>query len=492
MSTPTSTLSSTGSSVASLAESEGPSNNIFENMKRLDRLRAFFKIDGNLLAEYPCSSVTDLKIVRPGVPGRIYLFPNHVAFKGTLRGIGKELIPLLEIVNIDIPEKGAVSSELRLTTADGKKYCFRGIANATEAYDQIKKQWTFIGPKLPKSASIQVVPDAGLESKVPSAATNPNSSTSSAVPRLESISEHHTTESQASAKTPHPDDNKPLSRRITERLSQSISALASQVNHSGHSKAPEGTTSTSATVTSLNTNGASEEVPLMRKMSSRLTSLVAHGRPGTVDADDKLTFDPHRLLYKFQAASLIDEKGEKQVPGLAYTIAIRELGKIFDKLKMGFIRDDINSKTDILLKTLRSEEYLHTTVHTFVRGEVAKKKAAKKNSASWCVVWLNRVTIFLRMFVGELVNPSSKLESYDIASNAYAATLKPYHPWIVRNTVPTLLKLVPQKKSLVTLLGLEGDTASKEMREFLEVLKPIEASVTALIHEVKLQDLIEA
>mmetsp|Transcript_45919 Transcript_45919/g.74918 ORF Transcript_45919/g.74918 Transcript_45919/m.74918 type:complete len:248 (-) Transcript_45919:245-988(-) len=211
------------------------------------------------------------------------------------------------------------------------------------------------------------------------------------------------------------------------------------------------------------------------------------------DLGDNVDYTTWRLVSAWRAVQVEECSGNVrqciELRGKELAIACKELSKVYCRFgRAAFaISRDISMKTSVLMETFQNEKYQGKTIREMVQGELSDKCAMRRHSGTWAVVWLYRFIAYVEFFVDELFSSPDRSAS-EIAIEGYQVTLKPHHPWLSRLLAPTLLKMIPRRERLYEYLGIDTEEGMDDFREFLELLKPVAASLDALLTEVDMKD----
>jgi len=163
-----------------------------------------------------------------------------------------------------------------------------------------------------------------------------------------------------------------------------------------------------------------------------------------------------------KAKQLVDEDGEliQPIPTKLYIEAFQviidflgECGSVF-----GFVTSDIEAKLNALTAYQGdSDEY--ATMSGTIEYEVANNLTVIKKkpfSGTRAINRLTRAMIFIVKLLEDLIVAPDDASAGKIASEAYAATLKKHHAWLVQKTIGAAMYTLPNREKLIVKLCGEG------------------------------------
>ncbi|XP_031116916.1 glycolipid transfer protein 3-like [Ipomoea triloba] len=149
---------------------------------------------------------------------------------------------------------------------------------------------------------------------------------------------------------------------------------------------------------------------------------------------------------------------------------------VLDKIgsSMTVLRQDIHQNIQILEKLHDSDPSVHSNMVEILKKEAIEGIAKKGSSCSKAFVWLTRSLDFSLALLQQLVEDFEKNMERAV-EESYTITLKPWHGWISKAAYKVALKLVPDTRSLITILMAKDkncDTLKKEMQALISLLEP--------------------
>ncbi|XP_019190458.1 PREDICTED: glycolipid transfer protein 3-like isoform X2 [Ipomoea nil] len=128
----------------------------------------------------------------------------------------------------------------------------------------------------------------------------------------------------------------------------------------------------------------------------------------------------------------------------------------------------------VLDKIGSSMTVLRQDIHQNIQKEATEGIAKKGSSCSKAFVWLTRSLDFSLALLQQLVEDFEKNMERAV-EESYTITLKPWHGWISSAAYKVALKLVPDTRSLITILmarDKNSDILKKEMQALISLLEP--------------------
>jgi Glycolipid transfer protein (GLTP) len=119
------------------------------------------------------------------------------------------------------------------------------------------------------------------------------------------------------------------------------------------------------------------------------------------------------------------------------------------------VRSDVGGNIDRLAKR-NSENPIAYSYNIFqiIEAEVREEAHTGSSSCTKGLLWLKRAMEFLVGILQEL-NTHRDVSMNEAVSRAYAATLQPFHGWIVGSTFTLAFKFVPSREAFFEKLGID-------------------------------------
>ncbi|GBG60490.1 hypothetical protein CBR_g5664 [Chara braunii] len=153
---------------------------------------------------------------------------------------------------------------------------------------------------------------------------------------------------------------------------------------------------------------------------------------------------------------------------------------------LALVKSDIGGNISRLQGIYDKHPEMYRDVYDIVRKEVAAKTARGSSSGTNGLLWLTRAMDFLVAMFKNLVDHAD-WSMHHVATEAYGATLKPYHGWFASSAFSVALKLIPSRETFMKKLGggdLEGD-----MAKFVDKFSPFLAQNHEFLKSEGLDDM---
>jgi len=166
----------------------------------------------------------------------------------------------------------------------------------------------------------------------------------------------------------------------------------------------------------------------------------------------------HSQKFLACASKLVGEDGELilPIPTALYIESFQiiidflgELGSVF-----GFVTSDIEAKLNALT-AYSGDNDAYSTMQGTIEYEVENKITVIKKkpySGTRAINRLTRALIFIVKLLEDLIVAPDDASAGKVASEAYAATLKKHHPWLVQKTVGAAMYTLPNRDKLIVKL----------------------------------------
>lgn len=145
---------------------------------------------------------------------------------------------------------------------------------------------------------------------------------------------------------------------------------------------------------------------------------------------------------------------------------------------LAIVKGDIKGNIDRLSEKASTNPAKFTDIWAIVEEEVASGQHTGKYSCTKGLLWLKRAMEFMVAIISNLQSdPAATM--YSAVSEAYGATLKKFHGYLVYGTFTVALNLVPSKASFFAAAGggLPDDALHSQMKEFVDAFSPVLAAL---------------
>ncbi|KAG5250445.1 glycolipid transfer protein [Salix suchowensis] len=138
---------------------------------------------------------------------------------------------------------------------------------------------------------------------------------------------------------------------------------------------------------------------------------------------------------------------------------------------MGPVKSDIGGNISRLETTYLSSQSEFNYLYRIVRSEIESKKARSSSSCANALLWLTRAMDFLSELFGNLmVHPDWSMSQ--VCADSYGKSLKKWHGWLASSSFSVALKLAPDRKKFMSIVGVKGDDVS-DMENFCGRFSPL-------------------
>ncbi|CAL1412709.1 unnamed protein product [Linum trigynum] len=150
-------------------------------------------------------------------------------------------------------------------------------------------------------------------------------------------------------------------------------------------------------------------------------------------------------------------------------------------LTMVVLRKDIIHNIQRLESQFDVDPSLYSNLIEILKKESNEGSSRKRNSCSKALLWLTRSLDFMCGLLQNLVKDLSK-DMEQVVEECYSTSLKPWHGWISSAAFKVALKLVPNRKTFISLLKPKDETNDDILKEDTDsLLVPILQDIHAAL-----------
>ncbi|KAL5702346.1 Glycolipid transfer protein 1 [Ranunculus cassubicifolius] len=154
---------------------------------------------------------------------------------------------------------------------------------------------------------------------------------------------------------------------------------------------------------------------------------------------------------------------------------------------MALVKSDIGGNISRLESKYASNPTKFTHLYNMVQVEVESKTAKSSSSCTNGLLWLTRAMDFLvELFRNLLEHPDWAMSQ--ACSDAYSKTLKKWHGWLASSTFTVAMKLAPDRKKFMDVIGGAGDI-NADIEKFCTTFSPLLEDNHKFLASVGLNDL---
>lgn len=131
---------------------------------------------------------------------------------------------------------------------------------------------------------------------------------------------------------------------------------------------------------------------------------------------------------------------------------------------MSLVKSDVGGNISRLDAKYNSDPSAYHLLYNIVRKEIEEKTAKGSSSCTNGLLWLTRAMDFMvELFRNLLEHPDWSMT--EACTNSYNKTLKKWHGWIASTSFTVAMKLAPDRKKFMEVIGGTGDITS-DMEKF--------------------------
>lgn len=138
---------------------------------------------------------------------------------------------------------------------------------------------------------------------------------------------------------------------------------------------------------------------------------------------------------------------------------------------MALVKSDVGGNLLRLESKYLSNPSEYSLLYSMVRAEVEAKNAKSSSSCTNALLWLTRAMDFLVVLFSNLMEHADWTMS-QACVHSYNKTLKNWHGWLTSSSFTVAMKLVPDRKKFVDVIGGTGDINS-DIKEFCRNFAPL-------------------
>ncbi|XXG44013.1 hypothetical protein AAC387_Pa01g3917 [Persea americana] len=138
---------------------------------------------------------------------------------------------------------------------------------------------------------------------------------------------------------------------------------------------------------------------------------------------------------------------------------------------MALVKSDIGGNISRLESKYASNPSEFNHLYNMVRVEIEAKTAKGSSSCTNGLLWLTRAMDFLvELFRNLLAHPDWTMSQ--VCTDSYSKTLKKWHGWLASSSFSIAMKLAPDRKKFMEVIGGTGDI-NADMEKFCTAFPPL-------------------
>ncbi|KAL3531211.1 hypothetical protein ACH5RR_010533 [Cinchona calisaya] len=154
---------------------------------------------------------------------------------------------------------------------------------------------------------------------------------------------------------------------------------------------------------------------------------------------------------------------------------------------MALVKSDIGGNITRLENKYLSDPAKFNHLYSMVQVEIEAKTAKASSSCTNGLLWLTRAMDFLvELFRNLMEQPDWTMPQ--ACTDAYTKTLKKWHGWLASSSFTLAMKLAPDRKKFMDVIGGTGD-ANADIEKFCATFSPLLEENHKFLASVGLDDL---
>ncbi|KAL3726951.1 glycolipid transfer protein 1 [Eucalyptus grandis] len=154
---------------------------------------------------------------------------------------------------------------------------------------------------------------------------------------------------------------------------------------------------------------------------------------------------------------------------------------------MALVKSDIGGNISRLEAKYESNPSQFKLLYSMVQVEVEAKTTKASSSCTNGLLWLTRAMDYLvELFRNLLIHPDWTMSQ--ACSDSYGKTLKKWHGWLASSSFTVAMKLAPDRKKFMDVIGGSGDV-NADMEKFCTSFSPLLEENHKFLASVGLDDL---
>ncbi|KAK3015938.1 hypothetical protein RJ639_005753 [Escallonia herrerae] len=172
-----------------------------------------------------------------------------------------------------------------------------------------------------------------------------------------------------------------------------------------------------------------------------------------------------------------------------YLDVCKMLLPILDKFgaAMGVVKSDISGNISRLESKYSSNPSRFNYLYSLIQAEVETKTVKSSSSCTNGLLWLTRAMDFLVELFCDLVEHQDWSMAH-ACTDSYGKTLKKWHGWLASSSFTVAIKLVPDRKKFMEVIGGTGNIQA-DMKRFCTNFSPILKEIHRFLASVGLDSM---
>lgn len=154
---------------------------------------------------------------------------------------------------------------------------------------------------------------------------------------------------------------------------------------------------------------------------------------------------------------------------------------------MSLVKSDIGGNITRLETLYSSNPSRFNILYSLVQVEIESKTAKSSSSCTNGLLWLTRAMDFLVALFQNLIEHDEWPMS-QACTDAYNKTLKKWHGWLASSSFTVVMKLAPDRKKFMEVIGGNGDI-NADIEKFCTIFSPLLEQNHKFLARFKLDDM---
>nr|ACU14378.1 unknown [Glycine max] len=169
--------------------------------------------------------------------------------------------------------------------------------------------------------------------------------------------------------------------------------------------------------------------------------------------------------------------------------ACKHILPVIDKFgaAMALVKSDIGGNISRLETMYSSNPSRFNYLYSLVQVEVETKTAKSSSSCTNGLLWLTRAMDFLVALFRNLIEHEDWPMS-QACTDSYNKTLKKWHGWLASSSFTVVVKLAPDRKKFMNVIGGTGDI-NADIEKFCTTFSPLLQEIHKFLARFRLDDM---
>ncbi|KAK7344509.1 hypothetical protein VNO77_14182 [Canavalia gladiata] len=153
--------------------------------------------------------------------------------------------------------------------------------------------------------------------------------------------------------------------------------------------------------------------------------------------------------------------------------ACKHILPVIDKFgaAMALVKSDIGGNISRLESLYSTNPSRFNYLYSLLQAEIESKTAKSSSSSTNALLWLTRAMDFLVALFRNLIDHEDWAMSH-ACTDSYNKTLKKWHGWLASSSFTVVMKLAPDRKKFMEVIGGSGNIKS-DIEKFCTTFSPL-------------------